>query len=689
MMDESIYKANLKDFVSKEKAIFSSLPIKESWDSIQWNIKEWLFHRGTEHTLSFNEYKVRVKNIDSKMSYDFGDFTKAIAIYLQRTKLIGSMAIRNYVSICRRLYSLLKKRNECSPWQLTRWHFDEIHQELKAEKYKLLYDAGTRLKVISDVIDKFKLSPLPINFVNVAENYHLYFNYKALSEISDDGDRLGEDKLPSYEAMAAYAQCSNNPINENEEILLRTIDLLIAMGQRANEVAFIPFDCLVEEPKKDDNGKAIQDKHGNPIKNVGIRYFAEKKFISRVHWLADQDILFALRAINRLKELTQDAREIAQFQEKHKRLWKYDSSDLLSDRELLNYLGFVDTYNLFLYLKKNNIPVKKVHPHIKNPLKRKGKTQKQHYYQAGDIENLLYPKLENHIVLRENDKVILKTSDLLSIRFDGASRFKREANTFRILPGRIFLTDINGALGSLPGIESIFERQNLTEADGSKIVMTSHQPRHWRNTLYDLAGMSNVNQALALGRQLLDQNTAYQHPTVKEFTESHRDFLTFNSVSEKIGFLRSGIRENKILGDLTDTYHLIKKKQGVENAESFLATHANALHITPFGACSHDFSLNPCPKHLQCWNGCSNLNLTGSEHEIKNLQNLLENSEKALTQMKMEAEGEFGSDVWINSLENKIENLKKGLELSQLGKEQRLFESGKDLSGTKTKTSSV
>lgn len=53
--------------------------------------------------------------------------------------------------------------------------------------------------------------------------------------------------------------------------------------------------------------------------------------------------------------------------------------------------------------------------------------------------------------------------------------------------GRTELKEINAALGAVPGMESVFDRRNLVEADGSRIVLTSHQPRHWRNTLYELA----------------------------------------------------------------------------------------------------------------------------------------------------------------------------------------------------------
>jgi len=689
-MREEFY-SRLVDIVSREQEIFKTLEVNGDWNDIKWEVKKWLFHRGTDDTLSFNVYKVRTSDPSSKMSEEFGDFTKSMAVFLNRTKGSGYMAIRNYVNACRQLFAVMKLRNEPRVQQLTRWHFDEVINNLKKSGYKKLYEAATNLKVIADLIDKFYLTPVPIQYVNNEVNNHKYHDHKSLVSISSEDERIGEDKLPSYEAMAAYAFCTNNPINEDEEILLRTIDLLIAMGQRGNEITHIPYDCIVEHIKTNPDGSPMLDTKGNQLKDIGIRYFAEKQFQSGVHWLAEQDIPFALRAINKLKKLTKPIREVAVYQEKNNRLWNLNPNSNISDIDLIKeYLGFENTHNLFLYLKTNKIGPKLVNKAIRHEY---GVTSirkwPEHYYNVQDIERFLFPKLDRHIILRENDRIILKTSELLSIRFEGAFRFKRKANTFKVLPGKLKLMELNGALGSIPGLESIFERRGLTEADGSKIKMTSHQPRHWRNTLYELAGMSNVNQALSLGRKLIEQNTAYQHGTVKEITQVHKDFLTFNSTQEKISFLRTGIRESKIIGDLTDTYHTLKQFEGVDSAEAFLATHANALHITPFGACSHDFSLTPCPKHLQCWNGCSNLNLTGSGHEMENLNLLISKTEMAISKMRENADGEFGGINWVEDIEKKLANMKIAYKLATKKQNGTIFKNGQDLSGTKKKSSSV
>lgn len=218
-------------------------------------------------------------------------------------------------------------------------------------------------------------------------------------------------------------------------------------------------------------------------------------------------------------------------------------------------------------------------------------------------------------------------------------------------------------MGAVPGVESIFDRRKLTEADGSRIILTSHQPRHWRNTLYELAGMSNVQQALALGRQRLDQNPVYQHTTLAEKTAVHQDFMAFSHPAEKINFLHSGIKNKKIHGEMTDTYHGLLEEKGKDKADAFLSTHALAIHITPFGGCTHDFSQAPCTKHLQCWNGCSHLLRTHLPGETERIEEQLQLTQRLAEKMRADADGAYGSERWIQDIENKIAHLQKALEM--------------------------
>jgi hypothetical protein len=679
------YETNLSSFIEEERKFLDSIKAIDNWDVPDWGTINWLPHRGTMHTLAFTQWVPGKKRTDP-LPPDFSEFCKALIVYIQRTKKTGFMAINKYLTACKRLYSVMKERSETSPTQLTRWHFERCVELLIESNYKNLYDAAISLQLIASIIDLKGLTQTRIEFKHTIKISSSRHDYIPLSDLGSDDVRKNDEKLPSYESLKAYAICTNNPTSDQEEIILRTIDLLIVMGQRINEVTLLPYDCWVEQPILSKKGAQVKDGHGNVIIKTGIRYYAEKKFESRVHWLADQDIPFARRAVQRLKILTEPIRKVAKFQEENpNRVWDIDPDQILNDTFVAQYMDDLNFQYLNIRIRKKGIPLIKFD---KINLGRKGHEgygyNRMYYYRAGDVEDWIKKKfLKNdvHIQLKERVsngfRTVLKTSDLLCIRFSGAFN-TREVTLFnKLCPGRINVAEINQALGANTRVKSIFEKRGLTEADKSRIELTSHQPRHWRNTLYELAGMSNVQQALAMGRQRLDQNATYQHTSILERTQSHKEFLSFNSPAEKVQFLHNGIRERKIQGEITELYHKLKIEKGKELAESFLATHANAIHLTPFGGCTHDFSQAPCPKHLQCWNGCSHLHRTNTPGESERIVEQIELSKLALEAMKKESDGEYGADVWTKDLENKIENMQKALDTKPSDKPIKVFPNGK------------
>lgn len=681
---------SLEGFIKQEKVIFQSLSIPTPWESTLWSVQHWLPQRLTQQTITFetqrqslekNGYSTPPK---AALPLDFQDFCKALIVYLQRTRSLKFSMVAAYNIAVRRLYNPLFERRVSDPTQLTRGDFDRVVEFLRGSGYKNLYNAISHLQVIADTIDKLQLTDTAIHFVHDAKPEKGRHEYISLHDPDRAvKQRKSDDRLPSREAMEAYALCSNNPLSDGEEILLRVIDLLIATGQRGNEVAVIPYDCWVERPIKGTTGEIVIDANGKPLVECGVRYFAEKQFQSRVHWLAESDVPLARRAVERLKTLTNEQREIAAWQELHPgRIWSYPPQSVISDAKVLDWLGFSETRsanrNLYLFLTRNG-----VHPFDNEPDEKRGRSLKRRYV-AGEIERLIVPKLRGHAVLTENIggqvRIVLRTSETLAIAFDGQFRFGgREANVFRAVPRRVTIGDINHALGDDEKYTSIFSRRSLTESDGTTIRLTSHQPRHWRNTIYHLTGMSDVQQALALGRKRLDQNVYYQHTTIEENTAAHHEFLAFNSYHERIEFLHSGIRDKRIHGALTDSYHALLSDKGTTTAEAFLTVHATALHVTPFGGCIHDFSQAPCPKHLQCWSGCSHLHLMGTPSERVNLEKQAKNLTKAISIMRDAGTGEAGSDVWLADQEDKLNNLKSVLARDTNGGVQRVFLNGRPI----------
>jgi len=666
---------NLAEFIDQEKMNFNSLNLKTEWSETHWNCKDWLFSRNNFYLLPFT----KLTSPDVGLPLPYSDFAKAVVVHIQRTRDAGINSCQKYLIECRRLFQSMEYQNISNPCDLKRFHFDRALELLEEAGYRNMYDAASTLKVIASIVDKYKITLRSIEFNHSYKVTSTRNSYVPISEMGSDKARAEDEKLPSLEAFKAYAQCTNNPIDDDEEVLLRTIDLLIVMGQRGNEVTLIPFDCWVEQDRIGKNGKPETDINGKNMVEVGIRYYPEKKLQAKTHWLAQQDIPFARRAVDRLKYLTSEARQTAKWQEENdEKLWSYGDEEEVSDEVVLKFLQHENFDKLAMYLLHNKIkPTRMLNEqHSRQPGQKGGiRFKHKRMYRAGDIPALFKV---NHSQLQQrkgnNLTTILKTSDILSVFF----KIQRGSFKNKLWPIRITLAQINKALGSI-GDDSIFDRRNLTELDGSRIALTSHQPRHWRNTIYEMSGMTNVQQALALGRQRLDQNKTYQHTSILEKTSLHRAFLSFRNNQNRIQFLHDSIKNGVITGELSDMYHEIKQLDGESDAQMFLDTHATALHITPFGGCTHDFSLNPCPKHLECYNGCGHLHRTNSDVETENLSALIKSSRQALTLMQKSGEGDFGSDKWTMDLQQKISNMEKALAITPGSKPVQVFPGGKEV----------
>jgi hypothetical protein len=174
--------------------------------------------------------------------------------------------------------------------------------------------------------------------------------------------------------------------------------------------------------------------------------------------------------------------------------------------------------------------------------------------------------------------------------------------------------------------------------------------------------MTEIQQALAMGRKDIKQNVYYQHVALDTELAFHSAFVEFQSYHEKVQYLRSGIVKGKIQGALAETYHHLVKQNPVL-ATDFLETHAGGVHVTLWGICTNDFSREPCKKHLQCFDNCGHLHRTNDAREADNLRKLLALNMEVLVKMQSECEGEAGADKWIAEQERKIEGIRSAIKL--------------------------
>jgi hypothetical protein len=248
-----------------------------------------------------------------------------------------------------------------------------------------------------------------------------------------------------------------------------------------------------------------------------------------------------------------------------------------------------------------------------------------------------------------------------SMPFQGQFSFVHEFRNYR-RPLLITAADIQKALGG-SWEHSVFDRHGMTLAgvDGQsqRIRMRTHSTRHWKNALYDLGGMTDLQQTWAMHRKDARQTRVYQHRTVQEETDVMSRFLEL-TYAERATYLREAIRDGKIAGPLADAYETLNLNSPTE-AESFLQTYASGVHITPWGICANDFTLSPCRKYLQCYDQCRHYHRTAQPEEQRRLEDLRIKMQRALDVMRLNAAGEAGGDTWVNMMETKLANLERSL----------------------------
>jgi hypothetical protein len=204
---------SLEGFVTQEQAIFRSLPISTPWAEPLWGIGNWLPQRDTnKHALTFETHRQALEKTGylaptkGPLPFAFQDFSKALIVYLQRTRNLKFSMVAAYNIAVRRLYNPLFERGISDPTQLTRGDFDRVVGFLRESGYKNLYDAIAHLQVIADTIDNLQLTEIAIHFEHDAKPEKRRHDYISLHDPDRAvKQRKSDDRLPSREAMEAYA----------------------------------------------------------------------------------------------------------------------------------------------------------------------------------------------------------------------------------------------------------------------------------------------------------------------------------------------------------------------------------------------------------------------------------------------------------------------------------------------------
>lgn len=196
---------------------------------------------------------------------------------------------------------------------------------------------------------------------------------------------------------------------------------------------------------------------------------------------------------------------------------------------------------------------------------------------------------------------------------------------------------IMGGLQGLNGITTVFEEMGIRLPDGSPLLVNTHKPRHYLNTLANKASVPQADIALWSGRKNIHQNSAYDHETARELLAR------------------------------------IKKARGAESLAPIpVDTHSDfdiaqikeTAHTTQFGWCAQSLRQNPCQMFGACLN-CSHLVcIKGAEEKLANIKRELDRERHLCAKAEERIAGGLRvSPRWMDIFVRKISRLEQLVEI--------------------------
>ncbi|MDI4635251.1 hypothetical protein J7U46_19465 [Pelomonas sp. V22] len=378
-------------------------------------------------------------------------------------------------------------------------------------------------------------------------------------------ERDSAHKLPKRDALYELARIvfRERPETHNHLIRFSAIRVLTLTGLRLNEVLWLPADCLRWESHLDVVTGKPADQIGGVGQTLRLRHFALKQEEGRPDLLVEEHMLVPTRFQQALATavhlaLQATAELRAVLAAQHEGIGASPNSDL---RRFSTSAGAKLTTADLLYLQ----PVR-----------------------GRDVP---YPVPHDLAVTTLGQNAIYMALGLVA---------DKAAYSFFSRYGR--------------------------EPDHKDFSVKPHSLRHLMNTELFRHGAPDTVITQQFGRQTVAQSYEYDHRSLAEK-------LAFVSLpGETKGFLTPGSPQElvakMVVGGLVPTSHIarsfkaIQAKEGDLAAFRYLAANSDGFHVTPYGYCVNSFSMNPCARHLKCFDRCKHFTASGLPEHRETLESL-------------------------------------------------------------------
>jgi hypothetical protein len=432
-------------------------------------------------------------------------------------------------------------------------------------------------------------------------------------------------KMPDADALNAIAMIySLNPSVHRDIFATAAAALMLCAPSRGTEVLSLTSDCEHHDTKSD----------GSPA--YGWRFRAGKDYADEIKWIPDEMVPLAKEAIHRIRVITAEARRIAKWLEdrpnnfyRHEDCPNVDEDQPLSESETIRAMGL--SYAAY--------------PDARSKLKSLGISMGDGANTLRSLNQKVREKLPASFPFLSSKRQVPSR-----VRYSEAlfcfqvEQLATDARTSPMLIWWPTVNVFNSYLQARDSGKSLFQRYaTLGINPNSKI--TSHQFRHYLNTLANRGGMSAEEIAAWSGRSNQRQNAAYDQRSERELVESLRSAdPTARTPSRQ------------------DISRRISESRPIR-LEDLDASLVRGVHVTDFGYCDHDFVIAPCPRFRDCSNCAEQVCIKGDPRN-DGMRVKLGKVEQALEIARAaDQDGDLGADRWVETQLREVARLKGFIEI--------------------------
>ncbi|WP_345852577.1 hypothetical protein [Shewanella algae] len=632
----------VKDFIAWSKGLtgFDKPDLPLDWDA--WSWKVWMGVSLDFVKLGVSSRKKSFDPAKNLLDPQIIDFAKAYVLHQQ--SLRATQNIQEVVAVRAVEAALLELESIADITRVNRHVYDRASELIKENFTEAnAYRVGGHLQKLSEFIVQKGLAESTDTWVNLIKRPN-----DAHGHVKNQKD--AEKKMPTPEALDALAEIwSAQPTDHRDIFVTSNCALLLSSPGRVGELNVLAADSIAYKDNRD----------GKP--ELFINWYGQKGYGFTDKPVPEVWKDFTLESVRRLKEITEKPRKLAKWLEEHpdefpihENCPKVDQDAVLTPEQALDAMcarndGF-PRRSIRAWLKSTLKTLQKKPLWVKS--KAILKEQLDNMYEGkwsegkNDTYTLTLRKL--NVILREywlpsyfpytDESKKMKYQDALNCYFEG--QFNADGGG-HLKPFSIQIIDnntLNSSLSIKDDSDEKFHNLNIFRRwgyQGDVYSMTTHQFRHYLNTLAAKGKVGEVERARWSGRLDISQNKVYNHISDEERVENARG-VGLGSQSTTLATLSSKHQP------------ILLKDLGV--AEDRIA------HYTEYGVCVHDFAVEPCTKYRDCLTCKKHKCIKGDAEKERRIRLLRDGLEKTLKQATHGVEQAFyGADRWLTYTMGRLE----------------------------------